>query len=66
MDKGYTNAKIWPLVIRDISALLNNHPTIEHWMHWMSTIVDRYLKQYSPVSQTIYSSTIEGLIIYLI
>ncbi|KAI8090928.1 RFX DNA-binding domain-containing protein [Gilbertella persicaria] len=32
----------------EVHDLLNNKPTIEHWMEWVSTVVGRYLKRYMP------------------
>lgn len=37
------------IVCREVYKLLTTKCSIEHWMNWISDIVDKYLRIYSPV-----------------
>ncbi|KAG2192869.1 hypothetical protein INT46_003898 [Mucor plumbeus] len=49
----------------EVYQLLNNKPNIENWMFWLGTLIEKYLKSYTPVSITIYQTSINEANIYL-
>lgn len=41
----------WTILVRtEIYQLFNNKPSIEHWMFWLGTLVDKYVNNFEPVS----------------